>query len=122
MKGHFFDGTIVALSIAMAAGSATAATETIRSKILKANVDAFLSGCNADGVAAADCWCMVKALNSTRDGAFILDMMGLRIRKLERNKAEVLAAVNRHGLKRSEVVAILPRGPEIINKADKDCE
>jgi hypothetical protein len=114
----------LALAMASVAAPAMANTETIRTKVPEANINAFMADCKRD-VPDASCWCMVKKLASTRDGDFVLDIVTQSKMKgtEEQKKASALLVLNRHGLKPSEAQTILKTSLEpLMMGAAKACE
>lgn len=115
---------LVVLALSGGAVKAAEDVSTIRTRVPRENVDAFMESCKTGGVPSASCWCMVTHLNGTREGAFILDITGGGLRAVDRKptKEAVLAAINRHGLKGSEAQAALNTSGPTIDGAVKACE
>lgn len=97
------------------------ATETIRTRVPQAHVDAFMKDC-AQKSPLASCWCVVRKMNETADGQFSLDISGMLEAKPEAAKADFLDAMNRHGLRASQAKTVIDRTQPLIAAAVKDCD
>ena len=112
---------VAGLAAAPISGQMAMGPETIRTRALKAHVEAFMSDCAKDKPTAS-CWCTVKKMNATADGQFSLDVSGMLRANPRAGKAEFLDAMNRHNLRPSQAEAAISRSKSAIVAAVKDCD
>lgn len=117
MKALIFAAGFIAAAPALAA-------DTITTKVPAAHVEAFQRDCQSSGVPQASCWCMVKKFNETKDGAAVLDAVGLQMTKPDdaTKKKELLNILNRHGLRPSQLAAILAPSSKFAENVAKQCQ
>lgn len=99
-------------------------SQTFRSRIPQAHVDAFVNDCAKDNVPRATCVCMVRKFNETAPGAALLDITGMfvLVKDEAARKSGVTAALNRHGLRGSQFLAFADPKSGNAEAVAKDCE
>ena len=67
---------------------------------------------------------MVEKFNSTKDGAVILDAMGLQAMKPDEatKKKEFVNILNRHGLRPSQLAALFAPGAKLPEEVARQCQ
>jgi hypothetical protein len=101
----------------------SAESDTVRTKAPQEHVDAFMSDCKAKNIPVATCVCMLKTLSQTREGDAALDALGLvkyRHTDAER-RAGMVPLLNRHGLRGSELQAIMGSQTSLLQNVAKQC-
>lgn len=120
LKRHF---VAVLFSMTCIAAAQSASADTIRTKVPQAHIDAFQKDCNAKGVPAASCVCMLKKMTETREGDAALDAIGLISSTQDdaKRKAAMLSLLNRHGMRASELQAIMAPDSTLLPDIAKQC-
>lgn len=113
--------SVLALSVLVGMSSAASA-DPVASRTPQAHIQAFETDCRKNDVAAATCVCMVKTLQETPPGDAALDVMGLMAyRTGEARDAEMVPLLDRHGLRASELQAILGGDSSLVTKTAEEC-
>ena len=112
------------LALAFLIATPVFAAESIRTRVPAAHVEAFQNYCRSSNVPTASCWCMVEKFNETKEGAAVLDAMGLQATKPDEStkKREFLNVLNRHGLKVSQLAPLLAPSSNFVVNVAKQCE
>lgn len=113
-------GGVLALAIGLAMPAA-AQDGSLSTRVPQAHVDAFVRDCAANAPIAS-CTCIIGNLNDSADGQVSMDMVGLMRLKPQPSKPDVLALLNRHGLRPSQLTSALERGQKILAALAPTCD
>ncbi|MGK2910727.1 MAG: hypothetical protein ACSLE1_13155 [Sphingobium sp.] len=107
---------------ASACMSQPASAEAITSRTPQEHIVAFQKDCQAGNVAAATCSCMVQKLQETAQGDASLDVMGLMAYRTGKARdVEMVPLLDRHGLRASELQAILSGEDPLVVTIAEQC-
>lgn len=109
--------------LASAATPQVALADTIRTKAPQEHIDAFQADCKAKGVPTASCVCILKKMTETCEGDAALYAIGMitSTKDEAKRKAAMLSLLNRHGMRASELQAIMAPRNSLLPDIAKQC-